>query len=245
MKFEELNREKQRATSAIIWEGKSPFDGANIMAVVTGMKKPSANIKTGPMAQVSILLADMHPVEGYKSGADKAICGNCPLRPDENGKRICYVNVGMPEAAKFRAAMASKYINMTPEEVGVILNHRQLGIRFGSYGDPAMIPFEIIDTIIKISGTKYTSYTHQWTEEFFDARHLQYSMASLDHINTVDQLRINYPNARYYRLSGSYENLDQNEVKCPSDKDKITCAKCGLCSGTNLKAKSVVIVEGE
>ena len=141
--------------------------------------------------------------------------------------------------------MASKYINMTPEEVGVILNHRQLGIRFGSYGDPAMIPFEIIDTIIKISGTKYTSYTHQWTEEFFDARHLQYSMASLDHINTVDQLRINYPNARYYRLSGSYENLDQNEVKCPSDKDKITCAKCGLCSGTNLKAKSVVIVEGE
>ena len=52
-----------------------------------------------------------------------------------------------------------------------------------------------------------------------------------------------HPDARYYRLADNYENLANNEVKCPSDKDKITCAKCGLCSGTKLQAKSVVIIE--
>ena len=245
MKFNELSKEKQRATSAIIWRGKSPFDGADIMAIISGLKKPSDNAKTGAMAQVSIILADTHPVEGYKSGADKAICGSCPLRlvGSDSGKRICYVNVGFAEASKFRAMMANSYIDMTPEEVGVILNYRGIGCRFGSYGDPAMLPFEILDTIIRISGTKYTSYTHQWQEPFFDSRHLRYSMASVDHINTVETLSEIHPDARYYRLADNYENLANNEVKCPSDKDKITCAKCGLCSGTKLQAKSVVIIE--
>tara|TARA_R100000808_G_scaffold24792_2_gene58378 strand:+ start:3372 stop:4166 length:795 start_codon:yes stop_codon:yes gene_type:complete len=245
VKYSQLSKEKRQATSAVIWRGVSPVNGDNIMAVVSGLVKPSDNAKTGVMAQVSILLADMHPVEGYKSGADQAICGNCPLRLDQsqNGKRICYVNVGFGESSKFRAMMANKYIDLTPAEVGAILKERQLGIRFGSYGDPAMLPFEIVDTIITIAGTKYTSYTHQWTESFFDNRHLKYSMASLDHVNTVDALQEQHPEARYYRLADSYENLAQNEVKCPSDKDLITCAKCGLCSGTNLKAKSVVIIE--
>ena len=135
-RYWELPKEIRNASSAIIYEGLSPVNGAAIMAIVSGLKTPSDNDKTGVMAQIDILLADTHPVEGIRSGHDVAICGNCPLRPDVTGKRICYVNLGFGPSSKFRASVRGSYIIMTPAELAIILAYRQLGIRFGSYGDP-------------------------------------------------------------------------------------------------------------
>jgi len=81
-------------TSAVVWEGDSPVDGAPLVAVVTNLDLPSKNRKTGDMAQLYILRSDMRPVEAVTTGADSATCGNCPLRPSQTDGVKCYVNTG-------------------------------------------------------------------------------------------------------------------------------------------------------
>ena len=68
-------------TTAVVWEGESPADGAPIAAIVTNLKLASENRKTGDMAQVYILRTDIRPVAAVGSGLDTSTCGNCPLRP--------------------------------------------------------------------------------------------------------------------------------------------------------------------
>jgi len=254
--YKALPKHIKEASTAIVWRGVSPYDGQKIMGVVSGLKTASANDKTGTMAQLSILLADIYPVEAYKSGADAAICGECPLRLTD-GSRICYVNVFFNDGSKFKSITekeaAGHDVVITPEQLATILAYRQRGIRFGSYGDPAMMPFELIDYIVTASGVNYTSYTHQWVQPWFDARHFQYSMASIDHVNTVEMLvKMHGEDVRYYRITaGTDDKLATNEIMCPSDTNKrkengtrkVTCAECGLCAGSGKAAKSIVIDE--
>ena len=163
----------------------------------------------------------------------------------------CYVNTMQGPASKYKAMKRGAYLQLEPLAVGQILKARNLSVRFGAYGDPAMIPFEVIDTIIKTAGTSYTSYTHQYMMPWFDPRHLIYSMASVDHINTVEKLQAIHPTARYYKIADDFNNLSSDEIACPSDKNKtdifgnrlVTCSNCGLCSGTKKQAKNIVIID--
>lgn len=47
--------------SAIPWRGNSPWDGAPIVAILTGIDGSSVNAKTGPMAQLWIMREDIAP----------------------------------------------------------------------------------------------------------------------------------------------------------------------------------------
>ena len=250
--FEALPKHIRQASSGIIWQGFSPVNGEAIMAIVSGLKTPSDNDKTGVMAQIDILVVNQHPIEAIKSGADAAVCGDCPLRPDRLGKRICYVTLAHAPASKYNAAGRGSYEMITPYQLGVILAYRNRGIRFGSYGDPGMLPFDVAQTILEVSGVRHTSYTHQWMQPWFDARHLSYSMASVDAENTVAMLHAIHPDARYYMLVDSYDALPAATIACPSNSSKrnddgsrkVTCADCGLCAGSDRRAKNVAIVEG-
>ena len=266
VEYQALPKELRQAKTVIVWEGQSPIcncprhapmNGDRIGAVVSGLKGNSANDKTGAMAQASIILLDVHPNEAINTGQDVAICGGCPLRKQETGKRICYVNVLFTSGAKFRAQLASKYPIATPEQLGIILAYNGMGIRFGDYGDPAMVPYEVWSEILSWVNEKSTSYTHQWQEPWFDTRHFEYSMASIDEVNTVEKLReLHGDLVRYYRLliecpdCGEFHLLP-NEIMCPSDpnnrkhgKRVIECADCGLCSGEKTTAKNIAIKEG-
>jgi hypothetical protein len=68
-----------------VWRGPSPIDGAPIVMIMTGLSRlaseQSKNRKTGPMVQTHIVRQDMAPVVAMMNGADRAICGDCPLRP--------------------------------------------------------------------------------------------------------------------------------------------------------------------
>jgi len=264
--YKALPEHIKKASTAIVWRGVSPYDGQRIMAIVSGLQTPSANDKTGKMAQLSILLdiaTGVYPTEAINTGADKAICGECPLRLLD-GSRICYVNVFFNEGSKFKAINERESLGydvvITPEQLAIILAYRQRGIRFGSYGDPGMLPYELIELIITESGVNYTSYTHQWVHPWFDTRHFNYSMASIDHINTVELLiSLHGTDIRYYRLlNDASDQLNSNEIMCPSDTNKrkdsgpkvkgkfarkITCSECGLCAGSGKAAKSIAIKE--
>ena len=67
------------------WRGPSPVDGAPIALILTGLSpldsEQSVNRKTGPMVQTYIVRRDMAPVMAMMSGADRSVCGDCPLRP--------------------------------------------------------------------------------------------------------------------------------------------------------------------
>ena len=53
------------------------YDQDNIIVLLSGLKTPSRNIKTGPMLQTCIIRSNMHPAEALKPGQDDLICGSC------------------------------------------------------------------------------------------------------------------------------------------------------------------------
>ena len=238
----DLPKEIQKTNSAIIHLGPSPKNGAKIVAIISGLKNPSDNDKTGAMAQVDILVEDTHPVQARKLDLDTAICGDCPLKT-----KVCYVNVGFGPASKWRAYQRGSYPTIDAETLAIILRDRGIGIRWGAYGDPAMLPFELIDKVMRLSGVHHTSYVHQWRETWFDPRHLIYSMGSIDNENTRELFKSIYPDGRTYRMAQNYENILENEIKCPSKnaqgKRVVTCDQCRLCAGSGKQAKDIVIVE--
>ena len=64
----------------VFYRGKSPIDGAPIVAIAT---LESKNGKTGDMVQTWILREDISPLMAIKTGADRSICGNCVHRGAE------------------------------------------------------------------------------------------------------------------------------------------------------------------
>ena len=64
----------------ILYDGPSAIDGAPIVAILTGLANASRNAGTGDMLQLYILRADMMPEVARHTGADAAICGDCPMR---------------------------------------------------------------------------------------------------------------------------------------------------------------------
>jgi len=239
---------------AIVYEGKSLIDGANIVAIISGMRGTSSNDKTGNMAQVTIIRSDMHPWEAITQDLDYSICGSCPMRRTWNEskqkyERICYVNPIYGPSAQYKAYASDKYVRISPSTASQILKRRGIGVRGGTYGDPAILPFEFWDDLLK-HAPYHTMYTHQWKEKaFFDNRIFKYAMASIDHINTVEELREMHGAVRHYRVAQHYNEIAQDEVKCPSKNNSgdrvVTCSQCKLCSGSAKTAKSIVIVEND
>ena len=96
-----------------IYNGPSQINGADIKAIITGTKTKSVNVKTGDMAQMWMFSADVKPTEAAKTGADSAVCGECPHRPllaKANNVKECYVNLGQAPNGIFKA----KYDNGVP-----------------------------------------------------------------------------------------------------------------------------------
>ena len=65
----------------VVYRGPST-SGVPIKVVLSNLKIPSVNGKTGPMVQASVYVDNgIHVWENQKSGADSAVCNDCPLRP--------------------------------------------------------------------------------------------------------------------------------------------------------------------
>ena len=82
-------------SSVVVWQGESALDGQPIVLIATNLKRKSQNVKTGHMTQTFILRADVSPCTALASGADHAICGDCPLRK----AKVCYVDVSKSVSA--------------------------------------------------------------------------------------------------------------------------------------------------
>lgn len=193
-----------------VWKGKSPITGDPIVGLVTW---GSENPKTGDVDTLWILHDKASPTEAVRTGADRAVCGDCPHRHHTGGG--CYV-------VPFHApAMAWKSRGKAGKR------RPSTAIRLGGYGDPGMIPAPALK---KIVGRRLASvgYTHQWRR--LRAGHRRLLMASAD---TLQDAKDAWAKGwRTFRILGKNEEPMPNEIICPNTTHGVTCKECRLCDGS-------------
>lgn len=233
----------------IIYSGPSKIDGSPIVAIyIAG----SANSKTGSMAQVYILQADVDPITANRTGADYGICGDCPHRGKANPDKVsgvadgrsCYVNIGQGPNQIYKAFKAGKYQPAALDELPAIGEGQT--IRIGAYGDPLAVHSHIFRALLsKAKG--HTSYTH--ASGLLPDATLSPHMLSAD--NPLQAQEAHDKGIRTFRVipistwhqEGS-KALLKGEILCPASKEggvKVQCLDCGLCAGQTIKAKSIAI----
>ena len=127
---------------------------AGIVAIATA---ESNNIKTGPMLQIWIMSRLVHPVESRRTGHDATLqCAGCPHASNQG----CYVS---PRAlmAIWRAYKGGSYKHLhlgSPEWSTFFTG---ASVRFGAYGNPSILPLEMIENIASLS-VSHTGYFHDW-----------------------------------------------------------------------------------
>ena len=234
---------KQR--SSIIYQGPSLIDGSPIVVIAIISKR---NKKTGNMLQTYIMRADMDPRLASKTGADFAICGACPHRgiatqnplKKQAEDRSCYVLLGQGPLIAYQAMLRGLY--------PVIAGHAAIAalgsgrkVRIGTYGDPAAVPSYIWESLL-FNANMHTAYSHQSAQHgaAFDPSIMMQSADSEAEARTAwDQ------GVRTFRVVSSVADIVKGkEILCPASKEagkRSTCADCGLCAGSTVKAKSIAI----
>ena len=223
------------------YRGPSMLDGKPIRAVATCIKSDSTNVKTGAMIQVYIMPDDIKPSIAVKTGQDESVCGSCVHRPSlaiKNGASPCYVLVWQSVDRVWQAS----YKDITnAEEIGRAIAPSGKSVRFGAWGDPAMVPFDIMAALLR-GASHHTGYTHQW-RKFPKFRHIL--MASVDTIEEREEAK--KAGWRTFRVAEKFTGEDivlSGEILCPASEEagkRTTCDKCGLCAGLSRKAKDIMI----
>lgn len=218
----------------VLYDGPSELTRDPILVIASAS---NGNRKIGRMVQIWIVPA-ISPIEAVRSGRDEAVCGDCKLRGDANGKgRACYVEWWRSVENIWQARHNTD--RLTPEQFAAL--HPSLQLRIGAYGDPVAVPLSVWRTLIS-TAAGWTAYTHQWQLETADA-YRPFCMASVD---TEDEQRDAVALGwRTFRIRADESApVFSNEVICPASNEaghRVTCAQCELCRGASLKAKSVVI----
>lgn len=229
-----------KPNGTIIYEGPSLIDGSPIVAIVTGIRRKSQNVKTGDMLQTWILRSDIDPKTAANNGADVAICGTCPRRRDAKGKRRCYVTVGRAPLTVYKAYKRGRY-----SADGTTFDGRKL--RLGAYGDPAAVPFDVWETAL-VGTVGHTGYTHQWHTA--DRRFATIVMASIDFSWQVRHAEMR--GYRKFRVNNANDvgerESPRREIACPASVERghvTNCDTCLACSGTSNPRRQFDVVINE
>ena len=209
----------------------SPIDGQPIVVILT---TSSSNRKTGNMCQVWILRDDINPVDALNHGEDVSICGDCPHRKDHTGKRSCYVNVGQAPNSVWKAYKRGAYVDATARPTPNIdaldsaINGKK--IRWGAYGDPALITPLVVDYVNSRS-KGHTGYTHQWRSKFAEPFKGTFQ-ASVDSMaELIDATDDGWKT--FIVVSERYAKSVPGAKQCPAtvEQSQATCHTCTLCDG--------------
>jgi hypothetical protein len=171
---------------------------------------------------------------------DKEVCLDCPFAMN-NGAKLgdCYthkMNQYMGFLSQLRSIKREfgDYESIPPlnwrHKENIIEMATQKYVRFGSYGEPSLIPIEVVRSIVMVA-SNWTGYTHQWQKK---PEYSNFFMAS-NHSAEAEKI------AKLEGWLSFVASDDQTDlVSCPASKEmgfKSNCAKCGLCSGTDGKGK--------
>lgn len=229
--------------SVIAYQGPSRIDGSPIVAIITGLHADSKNEKTGPMAQMWIIRADMDPVAAKATKADYAICADCKFTGHQTGISLCYVSMKAPLAV-FHAFERGAYPTMDPSDIADYLKAHDIAIRFGAYGEPTALPVWVLNELAE--GTRHTGYTHQFDAPNVARLYRHVLMASVDSDSEAE--RAAALGFRYFRTRLADAPLLPGEIMCPASDEmnhRTTCDACTLCDGSrgpNDRRRNIAIV---
>lgn len=215
----------------VLYDGPSVLDGSPILAVASMETK---NPKTGDMVQVWIIRKDVSPVEAYQQKLDSAVCGDCPHRHNKGG--ACYVQVFQGPRAVYEAFHRGTYATLTDTTLKAFEGR---SVRLGAYGDPAAVPFEVWERVLKVA-KNHTGYTHQAHHKNFDSRIAEICMISADTVKEAQ--RQQKAGRKTFRIKTSDMPVLQDEIVCLADSKGISCEQCGICDGKTLNV--VIDVHG-
>ena len=103
-----------------------------------------------------------------------------------------------------------------------------LDVRLGSYGDPAAVPFDVWEQVLKYSRSN-TGYTHQHKHKNFDERIADVCMVSVD--TEKQAIQAHRKGYKTFRVkSEGMPNL-KGEGTCANEVAGLSCKECGLCDG--------------
>lgn len=227
----------------VLFEGASLLDGGPIVVIANRITSASHNAKTGAMIQSYILRADIDPREALRQRLDASICGDCIHRPDEGGKRTCYVNIGRGPMSTFDAFQRGRYARPGVDYDVAIIPELFAGLLFraGTYGDPTAAPYQVWRRAT-LKAKAITGYVHQWRQPRF-APFKTLCMASADSVADADEA--NAAGWRSFRVRKPSEYLRPKEVICPASAEagrKVQCDVCKACGGTSAKAKASIAI---
>lgn len=214
-------------TGCVLYQGQSPFVDSDDNEFVALMTFYSTNEKTGPMAQIYLLTDNTRPTDAKKMGLSNIVCGGCPIID------LCYVNLGQGVQAAWKAYKSGKYTVYSPCAHDEYI--KRCGVRFGAYGDPVLLPLDMVQRLASVSDGKWTGYTHQWEKPEYQAFR-PYFMASVhDEITPGDDIKAAWMGWRHYRVGA--KGPKENEVLCPHDNKAlpyvVRCDGCFACNGAS------------
>lgn len=215
----------------VAWEGPSRFTGEPLIVVVTGLKRPSTNRKTGPLLQSYILSRDKPPHVSVYEGTDQDVCGACPLSQGDG----CYVIPKNDPRAVWEGYHRGLYPALSPREVTREIEGRPL--RMGAYGEPTATPLPMWLDWARAS-KMWVGYTHTWRAQekngfrtpACDWRWRWILMASVHGDREAREARDR--GWRYFK-TGSVVPWAR-EFECPATRatNPLTCLECRACGGT-------------
>lgn len=221
-------------STLVLWTGPSALDATPIMVVAHRVNAPSTNGKTGDMLQVSIMRADMSPVDAWRDGQDGAVCPSACVHRSKarGGNGTCYVNKARLSAA-WRAARRLVDAGRVGVPAGMFAG---AVVRVGMEGDPSAAPLAVWEAIL--AGSKrHTGYTAAWRSLPAAWSHL--FMASC--ASPADVAAAQAAGWRPFTASASQADDAAYAAAglrvCLSDAADVACVDCGGCDGTSRGAK--------
>lgn len=219
--------------SLVIYRGPSAYaPDTNIRGVLV---LRSSNRKTGGMLQLHILPDTTPPHVAQRTGADHAVCGDCPLRPAKSGG--CYVVTCQGPLSTWKATRHAPVAGAA----AIAAHAHGHAIRLGAYGDPAALPPHVIAHLVRLAGGRVTGYTHGASVLGFEGiSHLRSSC--MMSVETAAQAREAHAAGwRTFRATAPGAPNLPNEITCPAETRGATCSDCLLCRGDSLGARSITI----
>jgi hypothetical protein len=233
-------RERQkRPTGLVLHRGISPGTGDPYVVIAT---LESRNAKTGNMVTLWIVRDDVNPMQAVERGTGHATCLDCPLVMFGG----CYVEVQRAPLAIWKCYKDGGYAEYDPQEHDRMIRGRK--VRFGGYGEPVLIPLELVRKWAVVLSVGWTGYTHQWRRREY-AGYRSYFMASCHSVAQADLAQ-----SMGWRTFRDCESLEKEPVRrgefnCPASYEageRMTCEECLACDGADrpvgeLQRASVVI----
>jgi hypothetical protein len=156
----------------------------------------------------------------------------------------CYVTTFQGPLSVWKAYKRGAYLNASPcprgggpysdgsdvraDALDII---RARGIRWGAYGDPAMLPLFTVEAWTD-RRARWTGYTHQWRADHADGFQ-SLLMASVE--SAEDAAEAHARGWRTFRVNDDAEPM-ADEINCPASDEggkRTDCQTCGLCNGAD------------